>query len=210
MRNRPGPRRALAFTRRKRQACISGRCCLARRASVVPGREWHARAVTVAVASRADLRSTVRRVAWEGEGVKLLPRSSSGWTAARCVYGLSGRSPGEDPARAYGVTTGPGDAGGPCSRRARATRRVGFGRRVVRGNRFRAGRARDRAARLAISWRARGRTAAGRAAVAAMRCGPVPAVPPGEMAAPARFSRSVTCSVRWPTGSSSSRERRWR
>ena len=121
----------------------------------------------------------------------------------------------EDPgALLYGVTTGPGDAGDAVlSDRARGTRPRGlwtaasFGEplpeRVTRAIVL---------ARLAnlVDGHAGARPSLALAVAAMLDGGPLPAVPARGTAGPGRSWRSGTCSASSPTGSTSSRARRWR
>ena len=86
--------------------------------------------MTFVVASRGDLTlEAVRRVAWQGEDLELAPevfermeRGHSAFTAY-----LAARLAEDPGALLYGVTTGPGDAGGAVlSDQARATRPPGL------------------------------------------------------------------------------------
>ena len=86
--------------------------------------------MTFVVASRGDLTlEAVRRVAWQGEDLELAPevfermeRGHSAFTAY-----LAARLAEDPGALPYGVTTGPGDAGGAVlSDQARATRPPGL------------------------------------------------------------------------------------
>jgi len=106
--------------------------------------------VTVVVAKRADLTlDSLRRVAWEREGVELAPAVAESMERGHAAFTRYVRARvAEDPgALLYGVTTGPGDAGGALlSEEANASRPRGlwtassFGEplpeRVVRGIAF--------------------------------------------------------------------------
>ena len=174
--------------------------------------------VTVVVAKRADLTlDALRRVAWEREGVELAPAVAERMERGHAAFTRYVRARvAEDPgALLYGVTTGPGDAGGALlTEEAHASRPRGlwtassFGEplpeRVVRAIVF---------ARLAnfVEGHTGARPAVA-AAVAAMLDGS--AAPrrarARATAARARSSRSAICSASWPSGSSSSPRSRWR
>jgi histidine ammonia-lyase len=140
--------------------------------------------VTVVVASRADLTiDALRRVAWESEDVELAPEvvaRMDGGHAAFSAY-VDARLAEDPGALLYGVTTGPGDAGGaPLTDEARASRPRGlwtaasFGEplpeRVVRGIVL---------ARLAnlVEGHAAARPAVAAAVAAMLDGGPLPSVP---------------------------------
>ena len=140
--------------------------------------------MTVVVAGRADLTiEAVRRVAWEGEAVRLASEAFDSMDRGHAAFTayLAARLAEDPGALLYGVTTGPGDAGGAVlSDRARATRPRGlwtaasFGEplpeRVVRAIVL---------ARLAnfVEGHAAVRTQVADAVAAMLDGGPLPAVP---------------------------------
>src|SRR3954466_14522656 len=72
-------------------------------------------AVTVVLFSRRDLTlEAVRRVAWEGEPVEVAPEAGRRMEDTHAAFGrfLEIRLAEDPGALLYGVTTGPGDAGG--------------------------------------------------------------------------------------------------
>jgi histidine ammonia-lyase len=140
--------------------------------------------VPVIVSSRSDLTlDAFRRVAWEGEAVALGPEVEERMGRSRSAFErfVAARLAEDPGALLYGVTTGPGDAGGSVlSDRARETRPAGlwtaasFGEplpeRVVRGIVF---------ARLAnlVGGHAAVRPALATAVAAMLDGGALPAVP---------------------------------
>jgi len=140
--------------------------------------------VTIVVSSRADLTiDALRRVAWEDEDVKLAPAVAARMDRGHAAFSayVAARLADDPRALLYGVTTGPGDAGGaPLSDEARASRPRGlwtaasFGEplpeRVVRAIVF---------ARLAnlVEGHAGARPLVAAAVAAMLDGGPLPAVP---------------------------------
>ena len=86
--------------------------------------------MTLVVTTRADLTlDALRRVAWQGEDLALAPETSASMEAGHGALSAYVEARlAEDPAALlYGLTTGPGDAGGiPLSDLARSTRPAGL------------------------------------------------------------------------------------
>jgi histidine ammonia-lyase len=140
--------------------------------------------VPVVVASRSDLSvGAVRRVAWEGEAVVLAPQVSERMDRSHAAFeAFVAARLAEDPgALLYGVTTGPGDAGGAVlSEHDRRTRPAGLWTAVSFGEPLPERVARAIVlARLAnlVDGHAGARPAVASAVAGMLGGGPLPAVP---------------------------------